>query len=159
MEQVVVLENLFYQRNISKIFDLKGASKNRYIDVEGGNLLTFEKALQERRSFKRQQIIASLSKQHAPVPISPNKANTVKAILPPTSPHFINAATGVRITYPPNIVRKCGQTLLDDNFVELTRGRPFPLKHRAKVREMIFCCIYMHCFVISLGLFPESCSK
>jgi hypothetical protein len=25
------------------------------------------------------------------------------------------------------------QVLLDDNLMELTRGRPFPLKHRAKV--------------------------
>ena len=127
-----MLENLFYQRNISKIFDLKGTSKNRYIEVDGGNLLTFEKALQERRIYKRQQIIAALSKQHAPTPVSPNSSNAIKSIVP-SSPHFIHTATGTKITYPPALVRKCGQTLLDDNFVELTRGRPFPLKHRAKV--------------------------
>lgn len=29
--------------------------------------------------------------------------------------------------------KKVSKVLLDDNLMELTRGRPFPLKHRAKV--------------------------
>lgn len=31
--------------------------------------------------------------------------------------------------------QKVSQVLLDDNLMELTRGRPFPLKHRAKVNS------------------------
>ena len=33
----------------------------------------------------------------------------------------------------PPIAERVGQVLLDDNLMELTRGRPFPLKHRAKL--------------------------
>jgi hypothetical protein len=32
------------------------------------------------------------------------------------------------------VAERVGQVLLDDNLMELTNGRPFPLKHRAKVR-------------------------
>jgi len=31
---VIVMENLFYQRNISKIFDLKGSLRSRYVHVD-----------------------------------------------------------------------------------------------------------------------------
>lgn len=33
----------------------------------------------------------------------------------------------------PPVPERVGQVLLDDNLMELTKGRPFPLKHRAKV--------------------------
>jgi hypothetical protein len=33
----------------------------------------------------------------------------------------------------PPVAEREGQVLLDDNLMELTNGRPFPLKHRAKV--------------------------
>ena len=33
MENVVVMENIFYKRNISRIFDLKGSSRARYVQV------------------------------------------------------------------------------------------------------------------------------
>ena len=33
----------------------------------------------------------------------------------------------------PPVAERVGQVLLDDNLMELTNGRPFPLKHRAKV--------------------------
>jgi hypothetical protein len=34
------------------------------------------------------------------------------------------------------VAERVGQVLLDDNLMELTNGRPFPLKHRAKVRTL-----------------------
>src|SRR3546814_13150103 len=34
---------------------------------------------------------------------------------------------------PPTVKPISTQVLMDDNLVELTKGRPFPLKHRAKV--------------------------
>ena len=35
------------------------------------------------------------------------------------------------------VVNTIPQVLLDDNLMEFTRGRPFPLKHRAKVSTFI----------------------
>ena len=34
-ENVVVMENIFYQRNITKTFDLKGTNRSRYVDLIG----------------------------------------------------------------------------------------------------------------------------
>lgn len=33
--QVVVMQNIFYQRNISLVFDLKGSTRSRYVRPEG----------------------------------------------------------------------------------------------------------------------------
>lgn len=33
MEQAVVMQNLFYDRNITKVFDLKGSTRSRYVHV------------------------------------------------------------------------------------------------------------------------------
>lgn len=35
VENVVVMENIFYQRNITRTFDLKGSSRARYVDLAG----------------------------------------------------------------------------------------------------------------------------
>lgn len=37
--------------------------------------------------------------------------------------------------------RRVPNVLMDDNLMELTRGRPFPLKHRAKVGGKLFATI------------------
>lgn len=34
-ENVVVMENIFYQRSISRTFDLKGSSRARYVELVG----------------------------------------------------------------------------------------------------------------------------
>jgi hypothetical protein len=39
----------------------------------------------------------------------------------------------------PPVDEREGQVLLDDNLMELTNGRPFPLKHRAKVTTVALC--------------------
>ena len=156
MEQVVVLENLFYERNIFKIFDLKGTSKNRYVDIIGEPLQSFEKGIHERRLYKRDSKTKEVSKTEVAVNEKEEKNATVESEPPYQSSSSSSSSSGVttsivtqgpvlptptredcfpRIEYPIEMRRKCSQTLLDDNFVELTRGRPFPLKHRAKVRN------------------------
>ncbi|CAM9521296.1 unnamed protein product, partial [Laminaria digitata] len=35
MDQLVVMQNIFYQRNISLVFDLKGSTRSRYVRPEG----------------------------------------------------------------------------------------------------------------------------
>eukprot|EP01035_Chromulina_nebulosa_P017670 gene17670-23259_t len=90
LENVVVMENIFYQRNITSVFDLKGSSRARYLEIIGEKPTCFDEALIARRRMYRDF--------HTK----------------PTSTTF-------------------KQVLLDDNLMELTHGRPFPLQHRAKL--------------------------
>ena len=94
MEQVVIMENLFYDRNITRIFDLKGSSRQRYVDIigeNGENIDDFDNYLLKKRNCRRHK------NSNGPVRFNPNKV------------------------------------CMDDNLMELTRGRPIPLKHKAKV--------------------------
>ena len=103
-QHVVVMENLFYHRHVTKIFDLKGSSRNRYVDVKGDRLTPFDELLLGRREAQRSD------SKDGPVYVPPGTTNVEQGA-----------------------VVKCAQVLLDDNLLELTGGRPFPLKHRAKV--------------------------
>ena len=90
-ENVVVMENLFYQRRITRVCDLKGSSRARYVEVAGDSRGDdFDEALIKRRRARR----------NGQTP--PSRADST-------------------------------QVLLDDNLMELTKGRPFPLRHRAKL--------------------------
>lgn len=89
-QHVVVMEDIFYRRNITKKFDLKGSSRTRYTNVSGSKLELFDDAILRRR------MMASEGKD-------------------------------------PGVYPNVPQVLLDDNLMELTDGKPFPLKHRAKI--------------------------
>eukprot|EP00605_Chrysophyceae_sp_TOSAG23-4_P001064 GSChrysophyteH1.ASY1.ANO1.1169.1 assembled CDS len=78
-QNVVVMENIFCDRTISKTFDLKGSQRARYMDI--------------------------------PEHIKPDLRHGTKY----------------------DGIEECSQVLLDDNLLELTQGKPFPLKHRAKI--------------------------
>ena len=49
-QHVVVMENPFYHRNVTKVFDLKGSSRNRYVEVNGPKLTPFDDLLLMRRA-------------------------------------------------------------------------------------------------------------
>jgi len=91
-ENVVVMENIFYQRKISRVFDLKGSSRARYVDWHsaGERGEDVDDAIIKRRRHRRMGL---------------------------ATPKRVDSA----------------QVLLDDNLMELTKGRPFPLRHRAKL--------------------------
>lgn len=88
MEQVVVMENVFHDRNITRVFDLKGSSRARYTATEFTE--DFDTALFKRRD-----------------------ARFNKSQIPRRQPN--------------------SQVLMDDNFMELTKGQPFPMKHLANI--------------------------
>jgi len=93
IENCVVMENIFYQRNITRVFDLKGSQRARYVEFNGPKPESFETLLKNRRKLRRTD--------------------------PTATPKKVGG-------FDPS------QVLLDDNLMELTNGRPFPLKHRAK---------------------------
>ncbi|GMI55924.1 hypothetical protein ScalyP_jg1490 [Parmales sp. scaly parma] len=82
MVQVAVMQNIFYGRKISKIFDLKGSTRGRYVGREGG-----EEGGEEREEGG------------------------------------VGGGGGGE---------GGGEVLLDENFLEFTKGRPLPLMDRSK---------------------------
>ena len=94
MEQVVIMENLFYDRHITRIFDLKGSSRQRYVDIVGDNgekIDDLDQYLLKKRTARR------YPDQQGPVNFNHSKV------------------------------------CLDDNLMLLTKGKPLPLKHKAKL--------------------------
>ena len=87
LKEVVVMENLFYQRRVTRVFDLKGSARSRYVPTE--NVETFDTLLVRRRA----------ARAHG---------------------HHFETSTDSKV-------------LMDDNLMELTKGLPLPLKHRANV--------------------------
>ena len=88
MEQVVVMENVFHDRNVTRLFDLKGSSRGRYTPTE------------DKDDFD-----TSMLKRH-----KARKAGVSYVKVPALS---------------------SGDVLMDDNFMELTKGLPFPMKYLA----------------------------
>jgi len=87
MEQVVVMQNLFHERLITKVFDLKGSTRSRYARVS---------ALGEKKT----------------VPDNISRGT-------------LGSVCGIKSN-------ETQPVLLDENFVEFTKGRPLPLHDQAK---------------------------
>ena len=119
LENVVVLENIFYQRNITRSFDLKGTNRERKSKVtsdERGD--DFDTAVMKRRTLRIK-----------------NKIKETEGI---ETGSLISSHNVVEETFIPkeedHIDRKNhNHVLLDDNLMDLTHGKPFPLKYRAKL--------------------------
>jgi Phosphatidylinositol-4-phosphate 5-Kinase len=93
------MENLFFEYPPTRVFDIKGSNRARY--VADDDSCTFEEALlRRRRKRKSEKGIAS-------------------------SAEFIELDCETP-------QKSSAKVLLDDNFVRLSGGRPFPLKKRAK---------------------------
>mmetsp|Transcript_21612 Transcript_21612/g.74368 ORF Transcript_21612/g.74368 Transcript_21612/m.74368 type:complete len:635 (+) Transcript_21612:347-2251(+) len=115
MEQVVVMENLFHERRISRAFDLKGSTRSRYTHVSkppaDGAILKPDAAASNAASN-------GASPGAAAVSLDDRAAEAAGAIVDDDEPD-------------------CGAdvpVLLDENFTEACNGRPFPLRDVAKMR-------------------------
>jgi len=164
-ENVLVMENIFYKRNITRTFDLKGSSRNRYIGVGSEQKLdTFDEALQKRRR-ERRRFLSNIEPSKRVAYFKVHKWQRKKKdtrhrmeaarrteILQNLRTAFAESgeqdeAAGARNTgsadveeflnyesfFEPHQQLKTNQVLMDDNLIELTKGKPFPLKHRAKM--------------------------
>ena len=95
------MENLFYEHDPTRVFDLKGSARSRYVQDEDEDC-SFEEALLHRRRRRRR---SSLDLDLDPLADAMNSK-------------------------PITETKK--KVLLDDNFIEWTQGRPFPLRKKAK---------------------------
>lgn len=163
VENVVAMENIFYQRNITRTFDLKGSSRARYVEVGADQRMdTFDEALLKRRRVRRHQmskmdsnkrdilcrvrrLLHKKKNKHSSQRTGNQKSdenwrNEILECLHDVMDKSGSECKAVDVDeylhfemcgsqQPPRV----NQVLLDDNLMELTRGRPFPLKHRAKL--------------------------
>lgn len=99
--QLVVMENLFYEHAPTRVFDLKGSARSRYVQDDDDDC-SFEEALIQRRRRRRR---SSFDLELDPL-------------------------EDITATKPIKATKK--KVLLDDNFIEWTQSRPFPLRKKAK---------------------------
>ena len=127
MEQVAVMQNIFYGRNISKIFDLKGSLRGRF--TRQG---TLDK---DKRSKKSSQYNRSRSDgtydSDSDLSGEVEDDDTVSTSSGGMEKEGKAAADTAEKGEKPT-KRATIPTLLDGDFLEFTSGRPLPLTDRAK---------------------------
>lgn len=157
VENVVTMENIFYKRNITRTFDLKGSSRARYVELGPEQKLdTFDEVLLKRRrerkkflssmhSVRREACFKVLRSQRKKRDnrhrMEAMRRNEILESLRNSMPDMKDLASSSDVEeflkfeehFEPHNQLKINQVLLDDNLMELTRGRPFPLKHKAKL--------------------------
>lgn len=121
MEQVAVMQNIFYNKKITKIFDLKGSLRGRFAaqvksSKEDGKRDTPTNGLDKLSGYERKSTDRwqddSMSR------------SSVNSLVEESTDNFKRRSQGAAESGP--------STLLDGDFLEFTLGRPMPLTDRAK---------------------------
>jgi Phosphatidylinositol-4-phosphate 5-Kinase len=121
MEQVAIMQNIFYNKKITRIFDLKGSLRGRFAAQKHStkdeiNMETPTSASERRSGYERRSSIRSGASDDTGYRGSPAIEMVEEE----------SADTGKRKS-------DAGpSTLLDGDFLEFTMGRPMPLTDRAK---------------------------
>ncbi|GMH93598.1 hypothetical protein TL16_g12675 [Triparma laevis f. inornata] len=106
MEQVAVMQDIFYGRKIGKIFDLKGSSRGRYVNVHKGD---------------------DDSSTVGGTPMGGSDGGQFF-----NSEHDSDEGRDTGTSGASDRKSEIDTVLLDENFLEFTNGRPLPLTDRAK---------------------------
>lgn len=147
------MENIFYQRSITKTFDLKGSSRARYVelhDTRQKDDLFFDTATAKRRRVRRklrrrqwkeeQKQLKQLQQASSPgTPTMPTKHLAQRRPTAAADPVYAGLYGDDDDSDVEDVdgkgnwrASKIPQVLMDDNLMEFTRGRPFPMKPKAK---------------------------
>ena len=138
MEQVAVMQNIFYDRKISKTFDLKGSLRGRFArhlqKNDGANPLETPTASDANavvsagdRRGRRRVHKSNLSESDSDTEEELTSEGPRHDARPQLAEEFIESAK----TDIPAVTSQYS-TLLDGDFLEFTSGRPLPLTDRAK---------------------------
>jgi Phosphatidylinositol-4-phosphate 5-Kinase len=111
MEQVAVMQNIFYNKKITKIFDLKGSLRGRFAAHVRNSKDESRRDATERKNDNWQDDSASRQ----------SSANSL-----------VEEATDSARRRTHGDAVSGTSTLLDGDFLEFTLGRPMPLTDRAK---------------------------
>lgn len=122
MEQVAVMQNIFYGRKISKIFDLKGSLRGRF--TRQANLHKEKRSNKKSSQYRRSKSDAtSDSDSFSSVDEDDDDTLSTSSGGMERDDADKGDKTDKGATIP---------TLLDGDFLEFTSGRPLPLTDRAK---------------------------
>jgi hypothetical protein len=126
MDQVAVMQNIFYGRKISKIFDLKGSLRGRF--TRKGNLDDEKKSRIKSSQYRRAKSDNSDSDSYySGDEDDDDTLSTSSGGVEKDGKVSIDAEKGEKTDKGTSI-----PTLLDGDFLEFTSGRPLPLTDRAK---------------------------
>ena len=132
MEQVTVMQNIFFGRNISRIFDLKGSLRGRF--TRQGNP---EKETDTSESKQEKNISSTRSDSYSSS--SDDGSNSSHDDYESDGSSIVESVRKVQHSNAKTArdsekkEKKASiPTLLDGDFLEFTNGRPLPLTDRAK---------------------------
>lgn len=157
-KQLVVMPNIFFNRCIHRVYDLKGSTRSRYISLSAEEQRQHDDQERERQEQEKEKIEHEKEKRASPPSLppstpsspvsSPASALPLRSLQPPTVTHQASATStssrqekeeggkeGGKASqqqqqqqqhplYPRRIIRR---TLLDENLLEYTQGKPVPL--------------------------------
>lgn len=143
VERVAVMQNMFYNRKISKIFDLKGSLRGRFASqvhsstsgsaaAEDNNTMETPSSSAHHRPDDRSR--DPYSKHHRSDSIGGGTVEFPRNTSADSSSNMSSSLPGGTTTSEDSSNRK-GQTtgtLLDGDFLDFTAGRPMPMTDRAK---------------------------
>jgi hypothetical protein len=172
----IMSPTMSHQRNITHVFDLKGSSRARYVNVEQqttqgggssdkesgrekekerGRVDSIDEALMKRRRARRLKAAASAASSSTSTSAATNSgfgtSSGTGSKVPDSTDRthaqsVDNTQKKAEYSSSSSASNSMTQVLLDDNLMELTNGRPFPLKHRAKVPYYTTpYCTVLHC--------------
>lgn len=170
MEQVAVMENIFFKRKISKVFDLKGSLRGRFakrLSQKGKTKEKIEQQVQSDTSSKPNQKKDS-NKHCSDTDISSDddsvkgngKGNTLNSSSSSEEDEGATTNETKETKIPPTTSQsnhdkenatdesQSASTMLDGDFLEFTGGRPLPLNDRAK--SMFHMCILNDTLFLSI---------
>jgi hypothetical protein len=164
----IISPSMSHQRNITHVFDLKGSSRARYVNVEQqttqgggssdkesgrekekerGRVDSIDEALMKRRRARRLKAAASAASSSTSTSTATNSGFGTSSGTGSKVPDSTDRTHAQSVDHSQKKAESSSsssasnsmtQVLLDDNLMELTNGRPFPLKHRAKV---LYCTV------------------
>jgi len=130
MEQVAVMQNIFYNRKISKIFDLKGSLRGRFAALQ----------LQQKSRASASETVYLDNQKRVPSENFRNGNDSSDNSILDASSHSHQkrantshtASVSNETSSQQQNVEPSPSTLLDGDFLEFTLGRPMPMIDRAK---------------------------
>ena len=144
MEQVAVMQNIFFGRNIARIFDLKGSLRGRFtrqgnVDTEKdpSELKRENKSTSKTRRHRRSDSYSSDdSESHSSIESSESsQSGDSKSDIDSDFDNIKHQESSAQKVYSntDKVDKEASiPTLLDGDFLEFTKGRPLPLTDRAK---------------------------
>jgi hypothetical protein len=125
MDQVAVMQNIFYGRKISKIFDLKGSLRGRL--TRKGNLDEENKSRKKSSQYRRTKSDNSDSDSYSGDDDDDDTLSTSSGGIEKDEKDLTDLEKTEKTDKGTSL-----PTLLDGDFLEFTSGRPLPLTDRAK---------------------------